>query len=151
MALGAHLDRPRDGHDRSTALSGDARIATLAPLLSGAARAQGSATGTSYITPFPENDGYRLEVWGDVLAEGLLTGLIEQFADEPRVALQKRHRAVPSLMRPTFDDDIGEIVGEIARSNAHIIVVQLGLNDRVPLRLANGPPRLSDPSRGAKR
>ena len=129
----------------SRALRGGALIAaalwplTIAQIgIAGPAHAQGSATGTSYITPFPENDGYRLEVWGDVLAEGLLTGLIEQFADEPRVAVQKRHRAVPSLMRPTFDDDIGEVVSEIARSNAHIIVVQVGLNDRVPLRLPNG-------------
>ena len=102
-----------------------------------AARAQG-ATGTSYVTPFPENDSYRLEVWGDALAEGLLAGLVEQFADEPRVAVQKRHRAIASLMRPTFEDDISEIVSEIARSTAHIIVIQLGLNDRVPLRLPNG-------------
>lgn len=100
------------------------------------AHAQGG--GTSYITPFPDNDSYRLEVWGDALAEGLLTGLIEQFADEPRVAVQRRHRPIPSLMRPTFDDDIGEIVSEIARNNAHIVVIQLGLNDRVPLRLPNG-------------
>ncbi len=110
----------------------------LAPIaMSGPARAQG-ATGTSYITPFPDNDSYRLEVWGDVLAEGLLAGLIEQFADEPRVTAQKRHRPVVSLMRPTFDDDIGEIVSEIARSTAHIVVIQIGLNDRVPLRLPNG-------------
>ena len=102
----------------------------------GSAHAQGG--GTSYITPFPDNDSYRLEVWGDALAEGLLTGLIEQFADEPRVAVQRRHRPIPSLMRPTFDDDIGEIVSEIARNNAHIVVIQLGLNDRVPLRLPNG-------------
>jgi hypothetical protein len=111
----------------------------LAPIgMMGSARAQGGATSGSYVTPFPENDSYRLEVWGDALAEGLLTGLIDQFADEPRVAFQRRHRVIAGLMRPTFDDDIGEIVSEIARTNAHIIVVQLGLNDRVPLRLPNG-------------
>ena len=113
-------------------------IAASAPAVtSGSAHAQGAA-GTSFITPFPDNDSYRLEVWGDVLAEGLLAGLVEQFADEPRVAVQKRHRAVASLMRPSFDDDIGEIVSEIARSTAHIVVIQIGLNDRVPLRLPNG-------------
>jgi uncharacterized protein len=113
----------------------------LAPMaaitISGSARAQGAA-GTSYITPFPENDSYRLEVWGDVLAEGLLAGLIDQFADEPSIAVQRRHRPIASLMRPSFDNDIGEIVSEIARSTAHIVVIQIGLNDRVPLRLANG-------------
>jgi hypothetical protein len=113
-------------------------IAAIAPAaMIGSAHAQGAA-GTSFITPFPDNDSYRLEVWGDVLAEGLLAGLVEQFADEPRVAVQKRHRPVASLMRPSFDDDIGEIVSEIARSTAHIVVIQIGLNDRVPLRLPNG-------------
>jgi hypothetical protein len=102
------------------------------------ARAQGPALSTSYITPFPENDTYRLEVWGDVLAEGLLTGLVEQLADEPRISIQRRHRPMQSLMRANFDEDVGEIVSEVSRSSAHIVVVLMGLNDRVPLRLPNG-------------
>jgi hypothetical protein len=102
------------------------------------ARSQGPALSTSYITPFPENDTYRLEVWGDVLAEGLLSGLVEQLADEPRISVQRRHRPMQSLMRASFEEDIGEIVSEVARSNAHIVVVLTGLNYRVPLRLPNG-------------
>lgn len=104
---------------------------------SGAARAQ-SFSDTSYITPFPENDTYRLEVWGDLLAEGLLPGLVDQLADEPRVSVQRRHRPIPSLMRATVEEDISELVSEIARSNTNIIVVLTGLNDRIPLRLPNG-------------
>jgi hypothetical protein len=100
--------------------------------------AQGTLSDASYVTPFPDNDTYRLEVWGDVLGEGLLNGLVDQLADEPRIAVQRRHRPMQSLMRPTYDEDIGEIVSEIARTNAHIIVVMAGLNDRVPLRLPNG-------------
>lgn len=102
------------------------------------AAAQGPALSTSYITPFPENDTYRLEVWGDVLAEGLLTGLIEQLADEPRISIQRRHRPVQGLLRSSFDEDVSEIVSELARSNANIIVIMIGLNDRYPMRLANG-------------
>jgi len=102
------------------------------------ASAQLGATDTSYITPFPDNDTYRLEVWGDVLAEGLLAGLVDQLADEPRVSVLRRHRPMPSLMRASFDDDISELVSEISRANAHIIVVLAGLNDRAPLRLPNG-------------
>ena len=59
---------------------------------------------TSYITPFPENDTYRLEVWGDVLAEGLLAGLVDQLADEPRISVQRKHRPMQSLMRANFDE-----------------------------------------------
>ena len=102
------------------------------------AAAQGPALSTSYITPFPDNDTYRLEVWGDVLAEGLLTGLVDQLADEPRISVQRRHRPVQSLLRAGFDEDVSEIVSELARSNAHIVVIMIGLNDRYPMRLANG-------------
>lgn len=105
---------------------------------SNAAVAQGPALSTSYITPFPDNNTYRLEVWGDVLAEGLLTGLVDQLADEPRVSVQRRHRPIQSLLRGSFEEDVSEIVSELARSNAHIIVIQIGLNDRYPMRLANG-------------
>jgi len=100
--------------------------------------AQGPALTTSYVTPFPDNDSYRLEVWGDVLAEGLLAGLVDQLADEPRIAVQRRHRPMQSLLRANFDDDVAEIVSEIARSNAHIVVILTGLNDRFAIRLANG-------------
>jgi hypothetical protein len=117
-------------------------FAMLAALVWGvastAAVAQGPALSTSYITPFPENNTYRLEVWGDVLAEGLLNGLVDQLADEPRVSIQRRHRPIPSLLRASFEEDVSEIVSELARSNAHIIIIQLGLNDRYPMRLANG-------------
>src|ERR671937_513986 len=37
---------------------------------SGAAVAQEEAQGNTYITPFPENDLYRMQVVGDTLAEG---------------------------------------------------------------------------------
>ncbi len=109
---------------------------TLGPV--GQARAQGGSGDMSYVTPFPDNDTHRLEVWGDVLAEGLLTGLVEQFADEPRVAIQRKHRPIASLFRATYEDDVSEMVSEISRSNAHIVVVMLGLNDRYPIRMANG-------------
>lgn len=112
--------------------------ATLILAATPPAAAQGPALSTSYITPFPENDTYRLEVWGDVLAEGLLTGLIEQLADEPRISVQRRHRPVQGLLRSSFDEDVSEIVSELARSNANIIVIMIGLNDRYPMRLANG-------------
>jgi hypothetical protein len=131
---------------RHPARGGWARIAVALCMLitlalgmaPGAAVAQGPALSTSYITPFPDNNTYRLEVWGDVLAEGLLTGLVEQLADEPRVSVQRRHRPIHSLLRGSFEEDISEIVSELARSNAHIIIIQIGLNDRYPMRLANG-------------
>jgi hypothetical protein len=100
--------------------------------------AQGPALTTSYVTPFPDNESYRLEVWGDVLAEGLLAGLVEQLADEPRISVQRRHRPMQSLLRANFDDDVAEIVSELARGNVNIVVMLTGLSDRFAIRLANG-------------
>ena len=135
--MGADTNMPR-GYAR-TLTSVLIMMATLAlSALAPPAFAQGPALSTSYITPFPDNDTYRLEVWGDALAEGLLTGLVDQLADEPRVSVQRRHRPVQSLLRAGFDEDVSEIVSELARSNAHIVVIMIGLNDRYPMRLANG-------------
>jgi uncharacterized protein len=39
-------------------------------------RAQETANGASYITPFPEGDIYKLHVIGDGLADGALSGLV---------------------------------------------------------------------------
>ncbi len=47
-------------------------LATLAALPAVRAHAQEEPSGTSYITPFPEGDTYRIQVYGDAFAEGLL-------------------------------------------------------------------------------
>ena len=47
----------------------------LAFALASPAAAQEEPTGTSYITPFPEGDVYKLQAYGDPFAEGLLGGL----------------------------------------------------------------------------
>ena len=45
------------------------------------ASAQDQGLGGSFITPFPDNDVYQVQVVGDWLAEGLLSGLVEAFTD----------------------------------------------------------------------
>ena len=62
----------------------------------GAGDARGCAeepSGTSYITPFPEGDVYKLQAYGDAFAEGLLNGLAEAFAGDGRVQVSRKHRA----------------------------------------------------------
>ena len=49
----------------------------LALPLAAPAAAQEEPTGTSYVTPFPEGDVYKLQAYGDPFAEGLLAGLNE--------------------------------------------------------------------------
>ena len=45
--------------------------------------AQDQGLGGSFITPFPDNDVYQVQVVGDWLAEGLLSGLVEAFTIGP--------------------------------------------------------------------
>jgi hypothetical protein len=97
------------------------------------ARAQD--TGPSYITPFPEGDLYRVQAYGDTFAEGMVAGLVEALADDPRVQVQKKHRVMIGIARPEFDDDVR--VEEISRDTVHIAVVMIGLNDRFHIR--SGP------------
>ncbi len=88
--------------------------------------------GASYITPFPESDVYRVQVYGDAFADGILPGLIEALADDTRVQVQRKHRHLVGIARPEFEDDIR--LEEISRDTVHIGVVMIGLNDRYHIR-----------------
>src|SRR6185312_3575427 len=74
-------------------------VAALAAALAPAAVAQDNAATASYITPFPEADTYRLQVYGDAFAEGLLAGLIEAFAGDNRVQIARKHRSLAGIAR----------------------------------------------------
>ena len=92
-------------------------------------------SGISFVTPFPESDTYKLQVYGDAFAEGLLAGLIEAFPNERGLQIAKKHRPLGALVRPEHDDEIkGE---ELSREVVHIGVVMLGFNDRAPIRLSS--------------
>jgi hypothetical protein len=97
------------------------------------AAAQEEPTGTSYITPFPEGDVYKLQAYGDAFAEGLLSGLVEAFAGDGRMQVSRKHRVLGGLARPDFED---EMKAEEApgRENFHIAVIMIGIGDRLPLR-----------------
>src|SRR5262249_59270271 len=87
-----------------------AKLAVMILLLGLAAALPGAAqeepSGTSYITPFPEGDVYKLQAYGDPFAEGLLGGLTEAFAGDTRLDLARRHRALAGLAPAQFHDEI---------------------------------------------
>ena len=75
-------------------------LVTLAALLTlpvVTAHAQEDFSGNTYITPYPEGDLYRMQVYGDAFANGLLDGLVDAFSSEPRLQIQKKHRAIAGL------------------------------------------------------
>ena len=93
--------------------------------------------GGSFLDPFPENDKYRVQVWGDQMGDGLQEGLAELIAAEPRLQLDKKHRWLSGIMKADIDQEAKTIETALATGAPHIAVVILGAGDRIPLRRAN--------------
>ena len=104
----------------------------LLPCRRPASLAQEQFPGTSYITPFPAGDTYRMQVYGDAFAEGLLGGLVDTFTDDARVQLQRRRRPLAGITRPELDDELK--AEEASKDTVHIAVVMIGYNDRYHIR-----------------
>lgn len=94
------------------------------------ALAQDNTPGSSYVTPFPDNDVYRLQVYGDSLAEGLLGGLTESFRGDNRLQIQRSRHAFSGVMRNEFADELQSIESNLSRMPVHVAVVMVGLYDR---------------------
>jgi uncharacterized protein len=109
-------------------------FALLAMLPAGKAAAQGEPSGTSYITPFPEGDVYKLQAYGDPFADGLLAGLNESFAGDTRLQMSRKHRTLNGVARPDFDDEMR--AEENSTETVHIGVVMIGFWDRMHMRLS---------------
>ena len=106
------------------------------------ARAQENAVVGAYITPFPEGDIYKMQVVGDDLAEGLLSGIVEAFGADSRLAINRKHRVLQGLARAQAEDDLKALDEAMAREPAHVTLVMTGLNDRIPIRVQGGSKRL---------
>jgi uncharacterized protein len=90
--------------------------------------------GASFLPPFPEGDVYKLQLVGDAMAEGMLTGIVEAFSSDTRVVLTRKHRPLPGLARLEAEDDL-KIIEELAIKDAHhITIVMLGVADRTQIR-----------------
>jgi len=102
------------------------------------AMAQDDAAGASFITPFPENDSYRMLVIGDSLANGLADGLVEAMGGAEGVQLQRKARPLNGLSRNEFEEDLKALEDPAWREPLHIAVVMLGVWDSMPLRNPSG-------------
>jgi len=108
-----------------------AALAALA-LLPGRGLLAQEVPGTSYITPFPAGDIYRMQVYGDAFAEGLLGGLVDSFTGDLRVQLQKKRRPLAGVTRFEFDDEVK--AEEAGRDPVHVAIVMIGYNERYHIR-----------------
>jgi len=93
--------------------------------------------GASYITPFPEDDVYRLQVFGDGMAEGLFGALGELFRSDTRLRMSDRRHSIGGLIR-LDPDDFFKFEEMIKKDPLHIAVVLLGISDRIALRAPDG-------------
>jgi uncharacterized protein len=96
--------------------------------------------GVSYLPSFPEGDSYRMQIIGDAMAEGMLSGIVEAFGTDTRVQLNKKHRALAGLSRQDADDEIKQLEDLAAKDSHHINVIMLGVYDRQPIKIGNGKP-----------
>jgi len=96
------------------------------------AAAQEGPSGTSYLTPFPEADTYKVQVYGDAFAEGLIEGLNEAFAGDRRLQVARKHRAFAGIARADFDSEMK--AEEASREPVNIAVVMIGVGDRISIR-----------------
>jgi hypothetical protein len=117
--------------------------AVLAMLMPIPASAQDSSPGGSYITPFPDNDIYRLQVFGDSIAEGLLAGIVETFSGDTRLQVQRNRHTLGGILRNEFVDEVQTIDSNLSRTPMHVVLVMVGLYDRYPWRPQGGNRRVS--------
>jgi hypothetical protein len=111
-----------------------ALLALLAAALATAARAQDAGLGGSFITPFPDNDVYKVQVVGDWLADGLLGGLTESFAMSPAgVQIAPKRYDLRGLMRSRTDGDMQDLDKAFSDDPSQVAIVMLGAQDRYSL------------------
>jgi hypothetical protein len=83
-----------------------------------------TASGTSYINPFPPGDIYKTQIYGDGFVEGLLAGMTEVIRADERMELPRKPRAFGALIRSEVEDELR--TEEQSRDIVHIAVVMLG-------------------------
>jgi hypothetical protein len=103
---------------------------TLLLLRAVPASAQEQGLGGSFITPFPDNDVYQVQVVGDWLAEGLMGGLVQAFTAGPGVSISRKRYDLDGLMRNSSANELAQLEQTFGTDPSHIAIVMLGAQDR---------------------
>lgn len=131
------------GHVHRVVLALALALLAIAPLAP-AALAQGlSHLSNSYITPFPEQNRYRVYVFGDSLGDGLWQGLYRAFNPEGNIDVVKKSRVSTGFVRTDRFDWNKRLTRILAAERVHIAVVMVGANDVQSIRVTNNKKRQS--------
>ena len=118
----------------------------LCTALAGMAGAEAAESGfSSYVTPFPPSDRYRLYLFGDSLAAGLAQPLAADLAPQ---GLEIINKTAPGfgLARGDGNDWDKSIEAMPQTEIFQIAVIQFGVDDRVAMRSANKRLDLGSPA-----
>lgn len=110
------------------------------------ARAQGlNHLSNSYVTPFPEQNRYRLYVFGDSLGDGIWAGLYRAFSPDGNMDIVKKSRVSTGFVRTDYFDWNKKLATILATEKVHIAVVMFGANDMQPIRTNKGWHKVGTP------
>jgi lysophospholipase L1-like esterase len=99
--------------------------------------AQGlSHLSNSYVTPFPEQNRYRLYVLGDSLGDGIWAGLYRAFKPDGNIDVVKKSRVSTGFVRNDYFDWNKRLATILSTEKVHIAVVMVGANDMQSIRLS---------------
>lgn len=100
------------------------------------ALAQGfTLSSNSYVTPFPEQNRYRLYVLGDSLGDGIWAGLYRAFKPDGNIDVVKKSRVSTGFVRTDYFDWNKRLATILTTEKVHIAVIMVGANDMQPIRL----------------
>ena len=99
------------------------------------AQAQGlEHLSSSYVTPFPERNRYRLYVFGDSLGDGIWAGLYRAFKPDGNIDVVKKSRVSTGFVRTDYFDWNKRLSGILTTEKVHIAVIMVGANDMQSIR-----------------
>lgn len=102
----------------------------------------GSATGpvaaqglaTTFVTPFPKNNVYSIQVFGDSFAEGLVSSVGSSFARNAQASVGGSHTRWKALVSAEWDQVVTALEKLPARNLPEIAIVMTGAYDRASIR-----------------
>jgi hypothetical protein len=110
-------------------------LAGLMVGLSGVQAQEFAHYSNSYVTPFPEQNRYRLYVFGDSLGDGIWAGLYRAFKDDGNIDVIKKSRVSTGFVRTDYFDWNKRLSTILTTNKVHIAVIMVGANDMQPIRV----------------